>query len=606
MATYHFQINTGAKGTAAEHSLYIQREDRFTEERYGEVEARGQENMPEWAREDRVAFWRASDAHERANGNAYREYELALPRELSRAQQIALVQRFAEQELGTSRPYEWAIHAPMARDGKEQPHVHLMFSDRQLDGIERGPEQFFKRYNAKHPELGGCKKATYGANPQEAALVYEGIRARWANVQNLALEHEGLEVRVDHRSLQAQGIWDREPELHRGPAVSGIEARGEVSEVALRQREQRLERGLERESLVMDVRTVTREEMALERVAVRARRELALEVTGPEREIILPRIEADRREQIERARACAERRIERRLGQGIGGQLLEQARELRHRIGEQLGRVKEWVLERFPEPLRLIKERSQELVQAVVELAPRGMFEGLKLKGPERDLGVSRESLRDVKLPVKEPAQTPDLVPSLRGPRDLDRALEGYAKAWADEARMQQKGLPILEHQRTALKRATLILDQVQPGASERLQDALTYEPGVRQGITQSLGKERVQQLRSALEHEARVRVVPELHAERVVKMWQGLEAERKQLRKSHDGPALEGVKERMQSLTLQIKNDPQLERALKEGGQKLGLKLGLRLGMVLQAPDIKRALSLTEKDLHRGLSLER
>ena len=47
------------------------------------------------------------------------------------------------QELGTTRAYQWAIHHCVASDGREQPHVHLMFSGRQLDGIEREPELFF-------------------------------------------------------------------------------------------------------------------------------------------------------------------------------------------------------------------------------------------------------------------------------------------------------------------------------------------------------------------------------------------------------------------------------------------------------------------------------
>ena len=222
MASYHMQINTGAKGAALEHAQYIDRDGRFTEERYGEVAARGHANMPAWAREDTAEFWRASDEYERANGNTYREYELALPRELSRGARVALVQRFAEQELGTTRPYQWAIHVCTATDGKEQPHVHLMFSDRQHDGIERRPEQFFKRYNAKNPERGGARKLSYGVDKEEAARTYEGIRERWAKVQNLALEQAGVEARVDHRSLAAQGIH-REPEVHRGPAVSGIE-----------------------------------------------------------------------------------------------------------------------------------------------------------------------------------------------------------------------------------------------------------------------------------------------------------------------------------------------------------------------------------------------
>ena len=177
MASYHIQINTGAKGAALDHSRYIQREGRYTEEKHGEVAARGQGNFPEWAQENPGEFWSASDRYERVNGNTYREYELALPRELSREQQVALVERFAAQELGSTRPYQWAIHTPLARDGLAQPHVHLMFSDRQLDGIERGPEQFFKRYNTANPEKGGCRKATYGANKDEAARALEKARA---------------------------------------------------------------------------------------------------------------------------------------------------------------------------------------------------------------------------------------------------------------------------------------------------------------------------------------------------------------------------------------------------------------------------------------------
>ena len=44
-------------------------------------------------------------------------------------------------------------------DGKEQPHAHIMFSNRELDGVERPKELFFKRANPEQPELGGAKKS---------------------------------------------------------------------------------------------------------------------------------------------------------------------------------------------------------------------------------------------------------------------------------------------------------------------------------------------------------------------------------------------------------------------------------------------------------------
>jgi MobA/MobL family len=616
MASYHFQINTGGKGTALEHAQYIDRDGRFTEERYGEVAARGVANMPEWAREDTAEFWRASDEYERANGNTYREYELALPRELLRSAQVALVQRFAEQELGTTRPYQWAIHTCTASDGREQPHVHLMFSDRQQDGIERGPEQFFKRYNAKNPERGGARKFSYGADKEEAARTYEGIRERWAKVQNLALEHAGVEARVDHRSLSAQGIH-REPEVHRGPAVSGIEGRGKVSEVGERQREQRQERVLEREAVVAEVRVVTREEMALERVAARERRDLAREVTGPDRALVLPRVEADRREQLGRAQAQAERRVERRQGLKIGGRLGEklitQARALRERIGRELERVKEWVRERFPDPLKQLKERSREVFEAALEKA-RGRrparaqepekeperdqkpdrFKGLKLK----PRGIEAQRQTTIERPVVGRAVE---APAASRGSELIRALDGFARAWSDAARMRDQELPILEHQRAELRKATAVLERVRPGVTLDLLNAVKYEPATVPVLKAPPGAQRSNELLATLEREAKVRTNPELKAERVVKVWQSLEAEHQALKGySQEGPR-QRIENELQSLTREIKADPEL------GGRVLKLQLSRnisrRLERVLEERDLKRALNLSI-DLGRGRGL--
>jgi hypothetical protein len=625
MASYHMQINTGGKGAALEHAQYIDRDGRFTEERYGEVAARGHANMPAWAREDTAEFWRASDEYERANGNTYREYEFALPRELSQGARIALVQRFAEQELGATRPYQWAIHLCTASDGREQPHVHLMFSDRQHDGIERGPEQFFKRYNAKNPERGGARKFSYGADKAEAARTYEGIRERWAKVQNLALEQAGVEARVDHRSLAAQGIH-REPEVHRGPAVSGIETRGEVSQVGERQREQMRARSQARAVVVEQVRVVTREEVAAERVAVRERRELAREVTGTDRAAVLPLVEADRREQLGRAQAAAERRIERR--QGLGGRLLEQARALRDRIGRELGRVKEWVREHFPDPLKQLKERSREVFGALAEKArgrrparvqeaekeperaqpgdkKRGMFEGLRLRS-ERLPAPPAE--RYAATPERQSVQQ---KPSLDQARDraaeaLNQSVDRYARAWMDAWRMREKDLPVLEHQKTELKHAGEALDQHRPGARQDLHTALRHEPRMVRIMMELEGAQRARGLLAGLEHEERVRRDPNLRAERLVKEWNGLEAQRKELTGWQNEAAREKVKGQMRELAHEFKLEPQLEMAIKSRSRELGIDPGSRLGRVLQEKNLDRALSIAERDLSRGHGLSR
>jgi hypothetical protein len=156
-------------------------------------------------------FWTAADRYERANGATYREIEIALPRELNPTQREALVLDFIRQEIGERHAHQWAIHNPgAALAGGEQPHAHLMYSERTVDGIERGAEQYFKRYNGQHPERGGCRKDSAGT--EERLLE---IRQRWAEVQNAHLQQQGHAVRVDHRSLADQGI-ERAPEQHLG------------------------------------------------------------------------------------------------------------------------------------------------------------------------------------------------------------------------------------------------------------------------------------------------------------------------------------------------------------------------------------------------------
>ncbi|MCP2770636.1 MobA/MobL family protein, partial [Salmonella enterica subsp. enterica serovar Typhimurium] len=81
-------------------------------------------------------LWKAADEFERKNGTAYREIEIALPRELTREQRIELVEDFVQKELGNRHAYQYAIHNPPgAIDGKEQPHAHIMFCERINDGI---------------------------------------------------------------------------------------------------------------------------------------------------------------------------------------------------------------------------------------------------------------------------------------------------------------------------------------------------------------------------------------------------------------------------------------------------------------------------------------
>jgi MobA/MobL family len=103
------------------------------------------------------------------------------------------VQEFIGQELGDKHAYQFAIHTQKAALEKDdQPHAHIMYSERIRDGIARDPEHYFKRYNAKNPEKGGAKKFSGGKSANELKAELLGLRERWAEVQNKHLEKHGL------------------------------------------------------------------------------------------------------------------------------------------------------------------------------------------------------------------------------------------------------------------------------------------------------------------------------------------------------------------------------------------------------------------------------
>lgn len=240
MAIYHLRVSTGSrKGgqSAAAKSDYIHREGRYGRDPEEVVHAE-QGHMPEWAREDPRSYWAAADAHERANGRLFREVEFALPNELDRKQQAGLARQFARELTdlpGERLPWALAIHRGRSKEAgrPDNPHCHLLISERVNDGIERGAERWFKRYNARNPERGGARKST-ATRPRRWL---EGTRERWAALANRALERAGhADARIDGRTLQEQreealargleeeaGRLDREPGVHVGPAATAIE-----------------------------------------------------------------------------------------------------------------------------------------------------------------------------------------------------------------------------------------------------------------------------------------------------------------------------------------------------------------------------------------------
>lgn len=227
---FHCDITCGSRAggklCATEKFNYNNRLDRWAEKHDGPLAFSESGNMPSWAADDPRKFWEAADKFERANGTLYFNDEFAIPLDLAtRDQQLASARDHVRQLIGDKHPYTLTMH-----DNKGNPHCDLQWSSSTLDGIERGPEIFFKRANGKNPERGGCRKVDYDRDWIIAA------RALWAEVANKHLEAAGSNVRIDHRSYAERGI-DKVPGIHLGRKAHRLEKAGKATMRSVRNKE---------------------------------------------------------------------------------------------------------------------------------------------------------------------------------------------------------------------------------------------------------------------------------------------------------------------------------------------------------------------------------
>ena len=254
MASYHLSVKTikrsagrSATAAAAYRSASVIECDRegrmhdYTAKRG--VEAcfiLAPDDAPDWA-QDRAALWNAAEAREtRSNSVTAREWELALPSELSDTARIDIARAFAAQlvdRYGVAA--DVAIHAPHREGDQRNHHAHILTTTRVLsaEGLT-DKTRILDASSTGGPEI-------------------EAMRSYWAELQNHALELAGQEERVDHRSLEVQREealslgdtlkaeeLDREPELKLGPAANAIERREQLAaEVEGREYEPLTQRG---------------------------------------------------------------------------------------------------------------------------------------------------------------------------------------------------------------------------------------------------------------------------------------------------------------------------------------------------------------------------
>ncbi|MGL5901877.1 MAG: MobA/MobL family protein, partial [Cetobacterium sp.] len=209
MANYHLNISYGRVGKGGPHIDYILGQNKYSNKQ-NEIEYTDH-NLPIWSKSPKE-FWIAADDKERTNGTVYKEIRISLPNELSKEKNIELLNEFINIILEGKYHYSIAIHSKESSYKTEilNTHAHIMFSPRELDGVERNKDIFFKRFNAKSPELGGCKKNTSWNNIEKLLE----IRKIWENIQNKYLENENIDERVSCETLEKQRKIALENEDH--------------------------------------------------------------------------------------------------------------------------------------------------------------------------------------------------------------------------------------------------------------------------------------------------------------------------------------------------------------------------------------------------------
>lgn len=228
MAIYHFsaKVISRASGSSALAAAAYRSASRLHDERLDRDHdftnkagvVHSEVLLPEGAPEhlgDREALWNAVEAVEvRKDAQLAREVEFAIPRELDQAEGIRLARDFVEREfVARGMIADLNVHWDMGTNGEPKPHAHVMLTMREA-GREFGEDGF-------GPKVRDWNKTE----------LLNGWREAWAEHVNARLAELDIDARIDHRSLEAQGIA-LEPQNKIGPAASHMALDGTTSERA--------------------------------------------------------------------------------------------------------------------------------------------------------------------------------------------------------------------------------------------------------------------------------------------------------------------------------------------------------------------------------------
>ncbi|TBY66378.1 Ti-type conjugative transfer relaxase TraA, partial [Rhizobium leguminosarum bv. viciae] len=231
MAIYHASMKpvSRASGRSAVASAAYRAGERLTNERDGITHdftrKEGVEHaeivLPEgvsaeWAK-SREKLWNAAEFSEsRKDARVAREFEIALPHELTAEQRLELTREFA-QDLANryGAGVDFAIHRPHDASDVRNHHAHLLMTTRQVNEEGLGEKTFIEREN----------KWLLKNDLPTSHMQLRDIRQSWESHANQHLAMAGHDIRIDHRSHQECGL-ELEPTEHMGVHSTQIQRRG--------------------------------------------------------------------------------------------------------------------------------------------------------------------------------------------------------------------------------------------------------------------------------------------------------------------------------------------------------------------------------------------
>ena len=247
MALFHFTVTQTkrSKGQSAIASAAYRSGEKLYSEYYGEYSDYTRKRgvicsdilLPPHAPKeyaDRQTLWNAVEKAERGkNAQLAYSFEISLQNEFSLEENIALAREFLFREfVSRGMTVDVSFHEKECEDGgTPNPHFHFLCPIRPMEqdgtwGIKQRREYVLDEEGNRIRDANG--KYVFNAVPTTdwgSPETLEHWREAWAEMCNAKFAEKGLDVRIDHRSYERQGV-DLLPTIHEEATVRAMEKKG--------------------------------------------------------------------------------------------------------------------------------------------------------------------------------------------------------------------------------------------------------------------------------------------------------------------------------------------------------------------------------------------